>query len=968
MRIFLFSFVFLLLSICQPVLGQQPQTTTVSGIMQSSEGEPLPGVSIRIKGTDRGTTSDINGYYSLEAPVGSTLVVSFIGFNTYEVKVQGTTASQQKKQKLKAKISSEKRFPDPGPGREEVGVAVLSDSSASYKVEGRNYTNAQQMIGPLAKIKEKGRKGKQRLLLVPSYVQQRRRAQLRLEYTTALSRSVANRLPDLQQRYAQGRTVNGKLEARGPEARELFSWGPALSSLSQDASGNLVPKTAGLPPAQAFDPYRAFRPGISTDNHLQLFSEIADFKLRGGYGFKSGQGIIPGNNYNRHAMDFSGQLNNRALEPRLYLSYSLAEEHLPQRGANLGRIISSIYTSPSSFDLLNGISGSRPWQNPSAYQDDQGRELSYAPGLVNHPFRLIHQSPDVQKQERFLSGLDVQANQLYPFHLQYNVVFEQQNAAGRFGMPKGTVGTRFGHLTERQQQTRSIHSKLSAAADPELYSDVLELDLYAAYLFNYQQESLWRQDGLGFKAGSPYEMPEASLSREIGLQPFRRQHELISKANLYFLKDYFRIVELGLLNRMYFSNTLAVAPAYFLPAATLKVDLSWLDFIQNSWLVSRPSFFAAYASTLQEAPLLYNQWHFNSLLYPAHRFREYMEMYELSPQSGIRPERQHKWELGTEMDLFENNLNLKLSYYQNITQDFMLPNPERMALENVAEVLTPGLELVLHSQGYLKEGSWQAGMTFSRSRPRVKTLYLEEERLPIAGFSDISTNLIEGEPLGVMVGSRFLRDEKGRKVIGDDGFPLLSPEAGIIGNPNPDWQASLNGGIKYKKLGFSFVIEGRKGGDVWNGTQQFLNYYGASPLTAAQRELKGYVFEGVTQEGGVNRQPVDFYDPALPVENNRWQRYGVAGVGEEGVEEASLIRINEVQLTYDLSRAMNNLLGGEPFEQLRLSLLARNLLLYTSYTGLDPAGNLFAYQQGRGLDLFNQPATQSLGIALNIIL
>lgn len=926
----------------------------------------MPGVSIRIKGTKRGTTSDMNGFYSLEAPVGATLVVSFIGFTTYEIKVQAGAASRQDRQKLKMAIRSEKRFPNPAALGEEVGVAVLSDSSAGYKVEGRNNANGQQMLGPLAKIKQKGKGEKQRLVLVPSYVQQRRRAQFRVEYTTALSRSEANRLPELQQSYAQGRSVNGQPEARGPETQELFSWGPALSSLSQEASGKLVPKKAGLPPAEAFDPYRVFRPGISTENHLQLFSEIADFSLRGGYGYKSGQGIIPGNNYNRHALDFSGRLKYRALEPRLYLSYSLAEEDLPQQGANMARILSSVYTTPPSFNILNGVSGRRQWTNPSSYQDGQGRELSYAPGLVNHPFRLINHSPDLQKRERFLSGLDVQATQLYPFRINYNVVFEQQNATDRFGMPPGTKGTLFGTLAERQHQTRGIHSNFSTSVEPELYSDFWELDLYAAYLFSYQQESLFRQDGRGFEAGAPYEIPDARLSREIRLQPFRRQHEVVGKANIYFSPDYYRLVQLGLLNRMYFSSTLADEPVHFLPAATLKVDLSRLDFIEDSWIISGPGLFAAYAATVQEAPLLYNQWHFNSLMYPVSRFREYTEMYELSPGSELRPEKQHKVELGAELDLFDKFLNVKLSYYRNQTQNFILPRPGSFVLDNVAEVLTPGMEVVLSSQGYFDEGRWQAGLTFSRSRPRVQSLYSAEDRLPIAGFQEISTNLVEGAPLGVIVGSRFLRDEAGRKIIGPDGFPLVSPEAGIIGNPNPDWLASLNGSLNYKKLGFSFVIDGRKGGDVWNGTQQFLNYYGTSRLTAEQREVKGYVFEGVTPEGDLNQQPVDFYNPALPVENNRWQRYGMAGVGEEGVEEASVIRINEIQLTYDLSRALNSLAGRGRLEKVKVSLLARNLLLYTTYTGLDPAGNLFAYKQGRGLDLFNQPATRNLGFALNV--
>ncbi|WP_017734044.1 TonB-dependent receptor [Nafulsella turpanensis] len=964
MRIF-FLFVLILVLCCfQPVTAQQEQITTVSGVMLSSEGEPLPGVAIRIKGTNIGTTSDFNGFYSLEAPVGSTLVVSFVGFNTYEIKVKAAVEEDQQREKRESRPL--KRFPNPALAREEVGVAVLSDSSASYKVEGRHNDNGQRILGPLAKIKHKERNGENSLLLIPSYVQQRRRPRFRLEYTTALSRSVAYRLPDLQRTYAQGRSVNGKLEARGAEEQERFSWGPALSSLSRDASGNLVSGKAGLPPAQAFDPYRVFRTGISTENHLQLFSEIDDFHLRGAYGYRSGQGIIPGNNYNRHALDFSGRLLNRALEPRLYLSYNRAEEYLPQAGTSLARIISSIYTSPPNFDVLNGFSGERPWKHSSTYLNEQGEERSFAPGLENHPYWLIHHSPDLQEEEHFLSGVELKTYRLYPFDLQYNVVFEQQNATNQFGFAPGTAGALYGSLTERKHRKSTFHSNLSVAVDPELYSDSWELDMYAAYLFGFKEESFFRQNKMVFESEESFGVPYVHLPQVLQLQPFRRQHEIITKADIYYTPGvYYRLVQLGLVNRMYLSSTMPEGQAYFLPAATLKFDLSMLDFIEDSWVISRPKLFTAYSSTLQEAPLIYNQWHFNSLGLPVFQFRVYNDFFESRPRKGLKPENQQKWELGAELGLFEDLLDMKLSYYRNLTQNFILPRPETFELDNVAEVKITGLEVTLSSNGYFNEGNWQAGLTFSRSRPLVQSLYPEQERVPIAGFPIISTNLIEGEPLGVIVGNRILRDKAGRKVIGPDGFPLLNPEPAIIGNPNPDWLAGLHGGLTYKKLGFSFVIDGRKGGDMWNGTQQFLNYYGVSQITAELRNVKGYVFEGVTPEGGKNQQPVDFYDPSLPVLNNRWQRYGIAGVGEEAVEEASMIRINEVQLTYDLSNAMNSLLGQDQLEKVKVSLLARNLLLFTTYTGVDPDGNLFGYQQGSGLDLFNQPATRSLGFALN---
>lgn len=64
----------------------------VSGRVTSSEGNALPGVSVIIKGTKTGTTTDANGNYSLSVPDNATIVFSYVGFETQEVPVNGRTS------------------------------------------------------------------------------------------------------------------------------------------------------------------------------------------------------------------------------------------------------------------------------------------------------------------------------------------------------------------------------------------------------------------------------------------------------------------------------------------------------------------------------------------------------------------------------------------------------------------------------------------------------------------------------------------------------------------------------------------------------------------------------------------------------------------------------------------------------------------------------------------------------------
>ena len=77
----------LLLQCCPAELfaDQGPEEITVSGSVIDENNDPLPGVSILVKGTTRGTATDANGKFTLTAEKGSTLAFSFVGYDLHEV-------------------------------------------------------------------------------------------------------------------------------------------------------------------------------------------------------------------------------------------------------------------------------------------------------------------------------------------------------------------------------------------------------------------------------------------------------------------------------------------------------------------------------------------------------------------------------------------------------------------------------------------------------------------------------------------------------------------------------------------------------------------------------------------------------------------------------------------------------------------------------------------------------------------
>jgi len=76
----------------QSIFAQQ----TITGkVTSSDDGSALPGVSLIIKGTTNGTSTDFDGNFSLNAIQGQMLVVSYIGYNTKEVEVNGNELNIQ---------------------------------------------------------------------------------------------------------------------------------------------------------------------------------------------------------------------------------------------------------------------------------------------------------------------------------------------------------------------------------------------------------------------------------------------------------------------------------------------------------------------------------------------------------------------------------------------------------------------------------------------------------------------------------------------------------------------------------------------------------------------------------------------------------------------------------------------------------------------------------------------------------
>lgn len=343
----------------------------------------------------------------------------------------------------------------------------------------------------------------------------------------------------------------------------------------------------------------------------------------------------------------------------------------------------------------------------------------------------------------------------------------------------------------------------------------------------------------------------------------------------------------------------------------------------------------------------------------------------------LRPERKKETELGVDLRFMKNRLSLSGTWYKNKTEDVLLDFPIANSrgitrlYTNGAEIQNQGIEidlgynLIRHS-----DFNWDVNLMYSQVRNEVTKLD-EGLSINLGGLSAVNARAIQGQPIGVLWGSRILRDESGAIIYDENGFPEQDELEGIIGNPNPDWQGAASTSISYKNLTLSVLFETFQGADIYAGTKSVLYALGtwgpsATESTANQNLLD---FEGnVIQAGTTFRGDVHNFGAGPVALTEAWYNAdgGFFGSGNDElyIEDGSWTRLREASLSYRLGEGkLHKILG---IQNVEITLTGRNLLLWTAFEGNDPDTNLEGISVARGIDYFNNPGTKSYVVTLSV--
>jgi TonB-linked SusC/RagA family outer membrane protein len=371
------------------------------------------------------------------------------------------------------------------------------------------------------------------------------------------------------------------------------------------------------------------------------------------------------------------------------------------------------------------------------------------------------------------------------------------------------------------------------------------------------------------------------------------------------------------------------------------------------------------------------------------------------PNADLKPEISKSFETGFDLRFFRNRVGLDFTYYNTNSENQILgvalsaSTGYGARLINAGLINNQGFEVILHLEPVRTSNGfgWDTDINWSTNRSEVKELYTD----PVSGqvitsylMADryITVEARVGEQMGDMYGIGYARVSNnpgdkyydptganvGKIVYGNDGKPIPTSSRIKLGNYNPDWLMGINNNFNFKGFNFGFLFDFRIGGEIYSHTQTVGREGGIIEETLEGR-ANGYDLSvegnGVTGEGVIPQYDADnnltgFVDNAKELSAREWHTTITLGrrLVEPMVYDASYVKLREVRLGYTLPQ---NWTRKARIENVRVSLVGRNLLLWTDVPHVDPetsstsGGTIIP-----GVESVAIPSARSFGINLGL--
>jgi len=375
----------------------------------------------------------------------------------------------------------------------------------------------------------------------------------------------------------------------------------------------------------------------------------------------------------------------------------------------------------------------------------------------------------------------------------------------------------------------------------------------------------------------------------------------------------------------------------------------------------------------------------------------YFEVSNIRPNYDLRPELTISYEAGSDMRFFNNKLGLDATYYYTDSKDQILSTSisgtsgSLMAIVNTGRIINSGIELQLNAKPFKSANgfNWEINFNWAKNYSEVAELSEEFSSNNLFTQWNLSIEARKGHPYGDIVGYGIEKDEKGNRLVDQNGMYVRTETPVVLGNYMPDFTGGVQNTISYKAFSIGFLIDFKKGGEIFSGTNMYGNGYSGNLLTSlegreewyaseAAREAAGLSSNQWTATGGMLGEGVYAQGTILNGEDvsgqtnqtyvnpeKYWDQFSkwTEEIHEPFVYDASFIKLRELSIACKLPESW---FAKTPVKSLNLAVTGKNLwLIYSGVPNIDPEAT-YHNGNGQGFELYSYPTRRSIGFNLKM--
>lgn len=1006
------------------VLGTYPllaQSKTLSGtVTDASDGSPLPGVNVLVQGTTNGTQTDFDGNFTIDASEGDVLVFSYLGMSSQSATVGSSNTinismmedASQLDEVVVTALGIERQQKSLSYANQQVETKELTQARSinvleglSGKVAGLSVTRSTSGVGAPTKVLMRGNRSiggsSQPLYVVdgillngdinnisPDDIQEisvlrganaaalygsrasngaivittksgkgaREGVSATLGFTSTLSNPI--NLLQLQNEFGQG--AGGTYGAQA-----TTSWGPRfdgsqVAHWSNDPNYPLFGQTYAYE-AQPDNVTDFFQNGydLATNLGVNINSEKSNVYI--GYTYTDAEGIVPGNNLNRHSIStrITTQVTDKLqVDAKLnYIRDNFA--NILSTGEGFDNPVRYLFKTPRNIRTED-------FQNFQFINDEGKLRQHYFLPQFNgggNPYWTINNIQRPRIDERVLGMISLKYQITDDLSILGRSALDRSNRNEEFFRYNDSYTVaQFGSYERTQSVVSDWNSDVLINYNKQITDD-FKIDLNAgANLRTFRRDQV-RGAGSNFTIENFFAL--SNTQNPLATEEF----ETFETQSVYGLAEfsYKNAIFLNLTARNDWSSTLPEANrSYFYPSVGLTAVVTDLVNLDNS-----PLSFLKLRTNWAEVG---NDTDAFSLSRRADIRFGSLDINPEQPNPDLRPETTESLELGFDSRWFDNRLRFDFTWYNTNTFDQIFSTPTPVAsgiaqlFQNGGDIQNRGIEIILGATVLqTPDFSWDLDFNFGTYKSEVLAIADGFDRLTVNSDFIRDYVLEVGGEFGDIYSRGYQRDDNGNVIVDDLGLPLITPgrDEVKIANFNPDWTGGIRNSFNYKNFNLSALIDIRQGGSTTSFTEAILARDGVLESTLEGRE-GGLIFgqnffageNAVREDGSANTVAVRAED--------FWNRVGGRNtpVGEAFVRDLSNIRLRELVIGYTIPQSF---LSKTFMTSANVSLVGRNLFFISNKSeNFDPEALSSIENTAEGTSAFPLPTTRSMGVSINI--